>query len=147
MSAKPCGCDDNAGWVCKVHGDEINAVFAARDSERTEHARMAAEQVRAESQQRFAARLNAEQAMAGTVPAASPVEATPLEEQCIDTQRQLQQLDAELRALVARALWRNDRRHIAEVLATFYRAPLSLSSVQPLLTLAEELNPSLKERA
>lgn len=33
------------------------------------------------------------------------------------------------------------------VLATFYRAPLSMSSVQPILTLAEELNPSLKERA
>lgn len=37
-------------------------------------------------------------------------------------------------------------RRCAEVLATFYRAPLSMSSVQPLLTLAEELNPSLKGR-
>jgi hypothetical protein len=31
------------------------------------------------------------------------------------------------------------------ILATFYRAPLSMSSVQPLLTLAEELNPGLKK--
>lgn len=34
---------------------------------------------------------------------------------------------------------------IAAVLATFYRSTLSMSSVQPLLALAEELNPSLRE--
>ncbi len=39
---------------------------------------------------------------------------------------------------------RMDRDRIAAILATFYRAPLSMSSVQPLLTLAEELNPGLK---
>lgn len=36
-------------------------------------------------------------------------------------------------------------QRIAAILATFYRAPLSMSSVQPLLDLAVELNPSLKE--
>ena len=46
---------------------------------------------------------------------------------------------------VEHIIWRNDRRHIAEILATFYCAPLSMSSVQPLLDLAVELNPSLKE--
>lgn len=46
-----------------------------------------------------------------------------------------------------RLIWRHDRLRIAEILATFYRAPLSMSSVQPILMLAEELNPNLKERA
>ena len=32
---------------------------------------------------------------------------------------------------------------IAQILADFYRAPLSISSVQPILDLAVELNPSL----
>lgn len=44
--------------------------------------------------------------------------------------------------------WAPDTRTVrrcAAVLATFYRAPLSMSSVQPLLALAEELNPSLRE--
>lgn len=36
-------------------------------------------------------------------------------------------------------------RRVKAVLAAFYRAPLTLSSVQPLLALAEELNPRLKE--
>lgn len=54
-----------------------------------------------------------------------------------------------LRAQLAteRATWAPDTRTVrrcADVLAAFYRAPLSMSSVQPLLALAEELNPSLK---
>jgi len=47
---------------------------------------------------------------------------------------------------IERTIWRNDRRHIAEVLAAFYRGELSMSSVQPILALALELNPSLQER-
>lgn len=35
--------------------------------------------------------------------------------------------------------------HAREVLSRFYRAPLSMSSVQPILDLAVELNPELKE--
>jgi hypothetical protein len=35
-------------------------------------------------------------------------------------------------------------QQIARVLRIFYLSPLSMSSVQPLLTLAEELNPGLK---
>ena len=41
---------------------------------------------------------------------------------------------------------RAEREHIAQTLATFYRAPLSMSSVQPVLTLAEELCPALVKR-
>lgn len=36
-------------------------------------------------------------------------------------------------------------KRIARILADFYRAPLSMSSVQPILDLAVELNPELKE--
>ncbi len=36
-------------------------------------------------------------------------------------------------------------QHTIAVLSTFYRAELSLSSVQPVLDLAVQLNPSLKE--
>ncbi len=35
-------------------------------------------------------------------------------------------------------------RRVAKVLADFYRAPLSMSSVQPILDLAVELNPELQ---
>jgi hypothetical protein len=37
-------------------------------------------------------------------------------------------------------------QRIAQTLAEFYRAPLSMASVQPLLDLAVELNPELKEK-
>ena len=40
--------------------------------------------------------------------------------------------------------WNEELAVISNILATFYRAPLSMSSVQPLLHLAEELNPALK---
>lgn len=35
---------------------------------------------------------------------------------------------------------------VSEILADFYRAPLSMASVQPILDLAVELNPELKEK-
>lgn len=34
---------------------------------------------------------------------------------------------------------------ISQTLATFYRAPISMSSLQPILDLTVELNPALKE--
>lgn len=36
--------------------------------------------------------------------------------------------------------------HIREVLGTFYLAPVSASSLQPVLDLAEQLDPSLKSQ-
>lgn len=36
--------------------------------------------------------------------------------------------------------------HVTRILADFYRAPLSMASVQPILDLAVELNPELKEK-
>jgi hypothetical protein len=39
-----------------------------------------------------------------------------------------------------------ERARIRRILAEFYRAPLSMASVQPILDLAVELNPELKER-
>lgn len=39
-----------------------------------------------------------------------------------------------------------ERAHIRAVLTAFYRAPISMSSVQPVLDLAVALNPDLKLR-
>lgn len=36
-------------------------------------------------------------------------------------------------------------QHARKILSDFYRAPLSMASVQPILDLAVELNPDLKE--
>ena len=38
-----------------------------------------------------------------------------------------------------------ERAHIIETLTTFYRSDISMSSLQPLLDLCVELNPSLKD--
>ena len=45
--------------------------------------------------------------------------------------------------LVDFAALRRQQQRIAAVLATFYRAPVSLSSLQPVLELAVELNPGI----
>ena len=37
-----------------------------------------------------------------------------------------------------------ERQHIIDVLSAFYRAPLSIGAVAPVLALAEHLNPALK---
>ncbi len=41
-------------------------------------------------------------------------------------------------------IWRNDRRHVIAVLDAFVRAPISISSLQPVLTLAQELGCGLR---
>ena len=40
----------------------------------------------------------------------------------------------------------DERAEIAAILKTFYEADLSMSSVQPILELAERLNPGLRPR-
>jgi hypothetical protein len=47
----------------------------------------------------------------------------------------LNAFDHTLKALI------EEREHIASVLADFYRAPISMSSLQPILDLAVEMNP------
>lgn len=47
-------------------------------------------------------------------------------------------LEHDIDALIA------ERQHIAEVLAAFYAAPVTISSLQPILALCVELNPALK---
>lgn len=54
-----------------------------------------------------------------------------------DTRDAVREVEAEVDALLG------ERVLIAETLAAFYRAPLSMSSVQPILDLAVRLNPSL----
>lgn len=55
-----------------------------------------------------------------------------------DARTAAQAVAAEVDALLG------ERVAIAQTLADFYRAPLSMSSVQPLLDLAVKLNPSLR---
>lgn len=93
-------------------------------------------------------------------------EATPLDESLLDSQRiaglmveQVQELAKRVEMLQAEhaaykqsfsAEWQRqmkaERAHIVEVLSAFVHAPISISSLQPVLDLAVELNPSLKER-
>ena len=40
-----------------------------------------------------------------------------------------------------------ERTHIREVLTTFYRSDITMSSLQPVLDLARNLNPTLDERS
>lgn len=78
-----------------------------------------------ESLHRFAERLAAERDMRDTLPIDTPA----------------------VRIVNAAAELLAERQRIAKVLAAFYRAELSMSSVQPILALALELNPDLVERA
>lgn len=90
-------------------------------------------------------------------------EATPLDESLLDAQRiaglmveQMQELAKRVEALQTERrqsfdleqwnVMEAERRHIVEVLSAFVHAPISISSLQPVLDLAVELNPSLKER-
>lgn len=57
-----------------------------------------------------------------------------------DTGTALRALVAELDALIG------ERMSIADTLRTFHQSTLSMSSVQPVLALAEALNPSLVKR-
>lgn len=45
-----------------------------------------------------------------------------------------------------KAEWEHERARIARILDEFSRAPLSISSVQPILDLAIELNPREEHR-
>lgn len=184
MSARSCGCDDENGWICKNHGDEIEA---ARLNRIEEGARVIAEKVVKEQRrfdesrtQRFNERLAQERA-AKIASAAyrAPAETglTPLDVSLLDAQttlgaligqmstlerrvEELQDENVALRGECSRHLAERmadagssferelnavyDRARVAAILATFYRAELSMSSVAPVLALAEALNPSLR---
>ncbi len=65
--------------------------------------------------------------------------------------RHAQALDADSRVAMQTLIGHLDalmgeRQEIAQVLATFYAAPLSMSSVQPVLDLATRLTPALGKR-
>lgn len=135
MSGQLCGCDPEQQWVCETH----RVVNLGYDQQRAYNQRVSA--------------------LSDVVERPA---LTPLDESLIDTQRIAVLLVDQLRDLAQRVeamqtqrdqeqehieavIWRNDRRHIAEVLAAFYRAPVSLSSLQPVLNLAVELNPELSK--
>lgn len=148
MSAQLCGCDPEAAHICRRHLEEAQNLNAL--SERME---------------RFNQRLEADVTHTPTY-AALKSKPTPLDESLLDAHRLVDQLRGTLTEVAHRAEavqtaeqanrhalvtayaqvaeFQRDIRRIGSALATFYRAPLSMSSVQPLLTLAEELNPELR---
>lgn len=88
-------------------------------------------------------------------PPVTSTDLTPLEESLVDTQHTADLLVAQLQALAKKVEVLEQRDSLAALdasrlhrvrlaLFTFYRSELSMSSVQPLLTLAEELCPELK---
>ncbi len=65
---------------------------------------------------------------------------TNLDHSTRDTFAALTELEYRIDALLA------ERTRIVTVLGDFLDAPVTLSSLQPVLLLAKELNPTLKER-
>lgn len=146
MSAKLCGCDLEQDYVCEQHrtepqgyGNVYERAVANNDWYR-EHVTKTAENLMAMQPAR---------------------EATPIEESLIDVQRHAHALVDETLSLAHRvealqeelqhALARRDElagemNTVVAVLSDFVHAPISLSSLQPILNLAYVLNPSLKER-
>lgn len=121
MSAMSCGCDREAAWMCKRHLEEALNLSTVMASERAGVNYWP----KPSTIDRFKQRLANENTMRDTTPA-------------VDTPA-VRMVNAAVDLLA-------ERKRIAAVLATFYRAELSMSSVQPLLALALELNPDLVER-
>jgi hypothetical protein len=159
MSARACGCDDACGWICKFHQQELEAMTS--DGLQRFKARLAAEKQMKETTPTEQFRLDAvadTRAMASRITASLNGPETiyhllnriaVLEADLAREQRRNGSRSHDYRYLLE--MERHDkerfRERIADVLTTFYHAPLSLSSVQPLLALACELNPDLVERA
>jgi hypothetical protein len=116
MSAEACGCDPEAQWVCKQHRESI---IEQRDAWVRTNAFNTAFAMQAEMNRQTSASLEVVE------------HATTIEDS-------LKQLDRTIDELLA------ERKRIASVLADFYRAPISMSSLQPILNLAVTMNPDLK---
>lgn len=122
MSAQPCGCDPEAAHICRWHLEERATERALAGGSFIREAIEAA--VPTDTLQRFRERLADADTMRDTTPIDTPV----------------------VRIVTAAVDLLAERKRIADVLATFYRAELTMSSVQPILALALELNPELVER-
>lgn len=154
MSARPCGCDDAAGWICKMHGDEMERTRFERFQQR-----LADEEVMKDTTAATEPR-HIGDGISGTTTEweAYPADGAPRLSALADRIAEMEQQIAALRAHAIRADMRPFvsptpleqqtvaafKQRIAATLTTFYTAPLSMSSVQPLLALAEELNPELR---
>lgn len=181
MSARPCGCDDAEGWICKQHGE-------AMEEARIERANRFKARLAAEAQMKdttvavvgrsgatfvFDDTADAQRFTQATMERATPSPAEQFRAEAVAVADAVQTRDdllnriAILEAEVAQLQRRNGQRQhdylyllemerhdkeqfrnrIAAITATFYHADLTISSVQPILALACELNPELVERA
>lgn len=177
MSALPCGCDTESLWTCEEHRPKTGTVQQFKDRLEHADAMAGtsatdgsvnviiesrlpslAEQFRVE-----AVRI-ATQAPAGLKAEMLPQQMAYLttNEGRDDLLNRIATLEADLGHERDRAVaWRTEAlkfrdqltqgtltvTRIAVILTRFYTEPLSLSSVQPLIALALELNPDLVERA
>ena len=157
MSARSCGCDDAEGWVCDFHRDqqmesarverfkermaaETNYVSAASHAAVVEPTLLEAELIDA---QRFCDQLRIHLTLVARRAEKLQADNAFSAERLRQNNEQLALVRLENAKLRNRS-WNEELAVISNILATFYRAPLSMSSVQPLLHLAEELNPALK---
>lgn len=142
MSAQPCGCDREAAWMCKRHLEEsVSGAKALMDT---------LKDAPSTDVIRFKQRLADEHTMRDTI---ADVREPQREINRLNSAH-LEQIERSwpsvdtpaVRMVNAAVDLLAERKRIAAVLATFYRAELSMSSVHPLLALALELNPDLVER-
>ena len=163
MSALLCGCDFEANHICEEHASKNDASRIHVDTERLEQfkKRMPAETNYVSAASHAAAvepsPLDAEltdahrfcDSLRVTLKAVAR-RAEKLQVENAFTAERLRQNTEKLalvrleNAKLRNRSWNEELAVISNILATFYRAPLSMSSVQPLLHLAEELNPALK---
>lgn len=120
MSARICGCDPEQDHICEEHRERPTA---------REHADF--------MQQLDQWKTNIAAVERDTV--------TPVEESLIDLQRHLDMTMRQVEEMARRvAPLVAQQQRIAAVLETFYRAPVTISSLQPILDLARELHPEWK---
>lgn len=145
MSARPCGCDPQENYVCRVHTEALEKAVDAFVAPEYEDATDVEEMG-----QVFGVIAGlASPTLTNEERAANHEKARTLFVKDVDaySKRFAEDLDRYSRAVdtAADAIIARRFKRVAAVLATFYRAPLSMSSVAPILALAEELNPGLKE--
>lgn len=145
MSAQPCGCDDAEGWVCEQHRVIVGGVNVGHIDRFK--ARLAAETQPTPAEQFRSAAVAVVHAVQTRDDLLNRI--TILEAEVAQLQRRNGQRQHDYLYLLE--MERHDkeqfRDRIAAITATFYHADLTISSVQPILALACELNPELVERA
>lgn len=166
MSARPCGCDQEAAHMCDEHFTDAmervtngaqDALKSVVQSAFDADARRIAEAAGAPSNDYRTMDPRDPRFLRGAVHRQPPsltdlmtaVQAThaKLSDDMQSLFLRVEQLQKAQSEPSYRLQWMEQRQaHIAKILADFYCSSLTLSSVQPIMYLARELNPDLLER-